>query len=54
MQPIAFTPRLFFMIAAIVCFVVALLIAVNAFSGGNETAWEVGGLLALALGFTIP
>ena len=42
---------LIFLIAAIVCFVVALLLALAVFTGGNEHAWEVGGLLALALSF---
>jgi hypothetical protein len=40
---------LFFLIAAIVCFVIALLLVLNVFSGGNEPAWLVGGLLAFAL-----
>jgi hypothetical protein len=42
---------LFFLIAAIVCFVVALLLALAVFSGGNQQAWEIGGFLALALSF---
>lgn len=42
---------LLFLIAAIVCFVVALLLVLSVFSGGDEQAWEVGGLLALALSF---
>lgn len=38
--------------AAAVCFVVALLISVNlGIHHGNEPAWKVGGLLALALAF---
>jgi hypothetical protein len=42
---------LVFLVAAVVCFVVALLLALSVFSGGNETAWAYGGLLALALSF---
>jgi len=42
---------LIFLIAAIVCFVVALLLTLAVFAGGNEHAWEVGGFLALALSF---
>jgi hypothetical protein len=42
---------LVFIVAAVVCFVVALLLALSVFSGGNETAWTVGGLLALTLSF---
>lgn len=41
---------LLFLIAAVVCFVVALLIAAAAISG-NGQAWLDGGLLALALSF---
>lgn len=43
------TPRLGLLVAAVVCFAVALLLALGAFSGGNEEAWKVGGLLAVAL-----
>jgi hypothetical protein len=43
--------NLLFLIAACVCFVVALLLALGAFNGSNQQAWEVGGLLALALSF---
>ena len=43
--------RLLFLLAAIVCFVVALLLTLSVFTGGNEHAWEVGGFLALALSF---
>jgi hypothetical protein len=42
---------LFFLIAAIVCFVIALLLVLSVFSGGNMVAWELGGLLSLALSF---
>lgn len=42
---------LVFIVAAVVCFVVALLLALSVFSGGNEQAWEIGGFLALALSF---
>lgn len=42
-----------FLVAAVVCFVVALLLALGAFSGGNEEAWKVGGLLAFALGLLL-
>lgn len=40
-----------FLVAAIVCFVVALLLVLSVFSGSTEHAWEVGGFLALALSF---
>lgn len=42
---------LFFLIAAVVCFAIALLLALSVFSGGNEQAWVDGGLLAFALSF---
>ncbi len=42
---------LFFIVAAAVCFVVALLLALSVFSGGNQQAWLDGGLLALVLSF---
>jgi len=42
---------LFFLVAAIVCFVIALLLTLSVFSGGNVEAWTIGGLLALALSF---
>lgn len=48
------TAKVFFLIAAVVCFAVALLLAVGAFSGGNEVAWQDGGLLSLALAFLAP
>lgn len=38
------------LIAAVFCFLVALLIALAVFSG-NGGAWEAGGFLALALSF---
>jgi hypothetical protein len=34
-----------------VCFVIALLLALAVFTGGNEQAWVDGGLLSLALSF---
>ena len=43
--------RFIFLLGSIVCFVVALLMATSAINGGNEEAWKVGGLLALALSF---
>ncbi len=43
--------HLILIIAAIVCFLVALLLALNVFSGGNQDAWTLGGLLALAASF---
>lgn len=36
------------LIAAVICFAVALLLSVGAFTGGNEEAWKDGGLLAVA------
>ena len=43
--------KLALVIAAIVCFVVALLLALGVFSGGNEQAWVDGGLVAFAASF---
>lgn len=40
---------LLFLVAAIICFAILLLLAVNVISGGNEEAWLAGGLLAFAL-----
>jgi hypothetical protein len=45
--------HLIFIVAACVCFVVALLLAVGAFHGSNESAWGYGGLLSLALSFLL-
>lgn len=42
-----------FIIAAIVCFVIALLGAIAVASGVNVTAWTVGGLLAVALDMAV-
>ena len=43
------TRPLLFVVAAAVCFAVALLLAVNVISGGNFDAWLAGGLLAFTL-----
>ena len=43
--------HLLFLIAAVVCFVVALLLSLSVFTGGNEDAWTIGGFLALTLSF---
>jgi len=43
--------KLFLLVAAIVCFVIALLLALNVFSGGNEQAWLDGGFVAFAASF---
>lgn len=43
--------HLILLIGAIVCFLVALLLDVNVFSGGNEPAWVAGGLLSFAASF---
>ncbi len=40
---------LLFLIASIVCFAIALLIAVGTVHGGNEPAWIAGGLLTFAI-----
>lgn len=37
------------LLAAVVCFTVALLIALAVFTGGNFDAWLTGGLLAWAV-----
>jgi len=38
-----------FILAAIVCFAIALLGAINAFSGVNVIGWIAGGLLAWSI-----
>jgi hypothetical protein len=38
-----------FVIAAVVCFVVALLLSLGVISGSNQEAWMIGGLLSFAL-----
>lgn len=43
------TRSLLFLVAAIVCFVIALLLVLDVVTGGNQDAWLVGGLLAFAL-----
>ncbi len=43
--------HLFFLVAALVCFVVALLLALAVFTGSNEQAWTLGGFVALTLSF---
>jgi len=45
----AVTRSLLFLVAAAACFVVALLIAINAISSGNFDAWLAGGLLSFVL-----
>ena len=45
---------LLFLVAAIICFVVSLLLALAVFTGGNRDAWLAGGFLALALSFLAP
>lgn len=45
---------LLFLVGAILCFAVALLLALSVFSGGNEPAWLAGGFLSLALSFLSP
>jgi hypothetical protein len=41
--------NLFFLIAAAVCFIVALLLSLSVFKGSNEAAWAFGGALAFVL-----
>jgi uncharacterized membrane protein YgaE (UPF0421/DUF939 family) len=38
-------------IAALVCFAIGLLLAINVISSGNQEAWLFGGLLAFAASF---
>ena len=45
----AVTRSLLFLIAAAVCFAIALLLALAVFSGGNQAAFVDGGLLALTI-----
>lgn len=43
-------PRsLFFLLASIVCFLIALLMAVGIVYGDAQDAWTLGGLLSLAI-----
>ena len=42
---------LLFLVAAIVCFVIALLIATGVVDSTSGKDWELGGFLALALSF---
>jgi hypothetical protein len=45
-------PRhLIFVIAAIVCFAIALLLSLGVLTGNNRDSWEIGGFLSLALSF---
>lgn len=47
-----------FIIIAVICFAIALLLATSILSGGNAFAWVCGGLLAVALdlatGYVVP
>jgi len=43
-----------FLIGAIVCFAVALLIAVGAFSSNDWDAWLSGGFLSYAISKVVP
>ena len=38
-------------VAAVVCFTIALLMSLAVISGGSQQSWEIGGFLALALSF---
>lgn len=44
----------FFLVAAALCFAIALLLSLSVFSGSNEQAWVDGGLLSTVLGLLIP
>ena len=48
-------PRALFLFigAAVLCFVVALLLTLGVFHGTNEHAWEVGGFLSVALALAV-
>lgn len=46
--------KLILLVASVVCFVVALLLALGAFSGGDTLAWAFGGALAFVLSFLVP
>lgn len=48
------TPARFFLVAAVVCFTIALLLATAVVHGSSMIAWELGGLLSLALSFLVP
>ncbi len=41
--------RILLLLAATVCFTVALLLSLTVLTGSNEEAWKLGGLLALTL-----
>jgi hypothetical protein len=40
---------LIFLVAAVVCFVIALLLATSVINGSSQDDWLIGGLLAFAL-----
>lgn len=45
--------KVFFSVAAVVCFAIGLLCIVGGVAG-DQQAWGFGGLLALALSFVVP
>lgn len=45
----ALTRSLLFLVIAIVCFAIALLLDIAVIHGGNESAWIAGGLLSFAV-----
>jgi hypothetical protein len=49
MPPLPNGLRILFLVAAVVCFVIALLLATHTFTGGNDLAWAFGGALAFVL-----
>jgi len=52
MPPVTF--KLLLLVAAVVCFIVALLLATGVFSGSSEDAWAFGGALSFVASFLVP
>lgn len=41
------------LVASLVCFIIALLLSLAVFSGGNLTAWTLGGAVAFVASFLV-
>lgn len=48
------TLRRALLLAALGCFIIALVIHLGGWSGGDEGAWTLGGFIALVLGLLAP
>jgi hypothetical protein len=51
---VTFTRSLFFLVVALLCFAIGLLLAINVISGGNQDAWLFGGLLSFTAAHLFP